>query len=201
MDDKIRRQRKPDLRHRARCRELADMTTVKAADSVGIGEFRILETDLHVIERRAGQILQQRFVQQHSGCDEIGVETGSRGGANKLRQILSRCWLATGQVQLQDAQDRRFFQDSSPRGVIQFGVGTMQRDRIGTVRDNAAGSDALGPPPGPSAARPCSQSQRPFISEFLQHGRDISGDHIARRIEAGRQLVDDRTRLRAPSTG
>ncbi len=92
----------------------------RAGDLIGLGLLGILEAELEVIEAGFDQRFQARLREPDSRGDQIDVQPCRSSGLDQLLRIRPRQRLATGQMQLQSAQGRRFAEHALPFRRGQF---------------------------------------------------------------------------------
>ncbi len=114
--------------------------------AVGHSGLAALETDLHMT--KAGIRQRREFLpcQQHGGGDEIGVKSDIARVLNQFDQVLARCRLTAGEMNLQHADLGKFGQDFFPFLGRELAAGALQLNRIGAIGATAADSDASARP-------------------------------------------------------
>ena len=161
-------QRQVRLARPARHLQLFGMAVLEAAHAVRDARLGTLKTDLDVAQPGILQRRQPVRRQHHPRSDQVGIKPHIGGPLHKLHQILAHSRLATGKMDLQNADLGQFAKDAQPLGGCQFLGGGFKLQRVGTIR-------AL---------------QRAFVGYLGQHGQgDAVGGLLLRCIaHAGDKL-------------
>src|SRR5690349_5168738 len=96
------------------------MRPSKPCNCIGILHIGSLDRELHVIESRGGKRIDFRERWTNTGCYQVGVEALPRTMGRNLFDISSGARLSTGEMNVEDAESRRFSQHAGPGCRIQF---------------------------------------------------------------------------------
>ena len=156
-------------------------------EAVAVGGIGVLDRHLHVVEAEQRQPLQALAGQQHTGGDEVGIETDLGRLRHDLLEVAAHGGLAPRQMQLQDAQVGCLRQHVEPHLRRQLAGNALQRQRIGAIGAlQRAAVRQLGEQPdrSPQGGRGiglCGSRSRRYhalVGELLQHRDDIGEDAV-----------------------
>ena len=102
----------------------------RASDFIGQAGLVGLETQLNGIEACIAQQVHAFVIQADAAGDEIGVKVCSPRGTDKLGQVRSNKWFASGKTDLQNAECSGFTNDPFPFVGSEFAVAVADDLRV-----------------------------------------------------------------------
>src|SRR6202521_5422022 len=105
----------------------------RSGDPVGWPFARILKAELDVVKARFHKLGQTLARKTDSGGDQVGVQTRLARTLDQLRQIRTRQRLASGEVQMQNAERGRLTENAQPVGGRELFFARCQLQRIRAV--------------------------------------------------------------------
>ena len=106
----------------------------QSGHAIGDTGLAALETDLHMAKPGIGQHRELVLRQQNGGRDKVRIETDISRVPDQLFQILARCRLASGKMNLKHADVREFTQHALPFVRAQFRTAALKLHRVRAIR-------------------------------------------------------------------
>ena len=152
----------------------------------------VLEAQLHVLEPGLGEGLDLARAAQRAGGDEVAVKTVLRRGGDQAQKIAPRHRLAAGEMHLQHAERRRLGEHAAPVRSLKLARGALEVQRVGAIGAlQRTAMRQLGEQRERRVNR-LAPAETSLVGEVLQHGGDVLGDQLARRLGVARgQRIDD----------